>query len=264
MRKPWFPPPAAFNGAEASDLVWKALEDADLVQTSTRSGDQINVNKVGQLLREHFLAHFTVENEPALRADPELAAWPSDAADLMFPGLDLLTAPSTDEEEAARDKLVAIIWGFCSLSLSGTLNKAVAGDGLYVAEKAVAKRRPAQGKEGGTPVTAVGRFVTADYDLLRNVIIDGDIVKFRKAAERLEVALKDHGDRRPEYRLAIAKYADTSVPSIVRSIVHADPKRIAAAEAEPRAAVDTDAPPTDHSADTRIEDQEAKEQGEAQ
>ncbi len=58
----------------------------------------------------------------------------------------LLYTATTPEEEAARDRVVAMLWEFCGTSLSSPLNKALSeADGFVLLQARVAKSSPVQG-----------------------------------------------------------------------------------------------------------------------
>jgi hypothetical protein len=232
----WFTPPADFDMDEAEELVWQVWRDAGLTETHSRWGERVNTDKVGGRLRNIFLDKYTIENENELKKHPERAAWDVDVVEEFFPGVRILVAPATTAEEAAAQKVMEVLWGYTSTSLTSALNLAVEPDGYFVLEKTVSKKRPAPGKEGGVGIPRLSRFLSSDFDLLRDLALDRDIVKFKRAAERLENALKNHGDRRREYRVAIAKYAGKDMPAIMGILTHANAKSVAALEEEARAA----------------------------
>lgn len=238
----WFQPPAEFDAEVADELVWGVWRDAGLTETTTRWGERIAADKVGVRLRSIFMDKFTVEDLADLKEHPERAAWDVDVAEEFFPGVRLLIAPASKEEEKAAEVVVSTVWGYTTTSLTGALNLAIAADGFFVLEKTVVKKRPAQGRNGGIGIPRPGRFLTDDYELLRDLALDRDILKFKRAAERLESALRNHGDRRPEYRLAIARHVGKDLPAITGSLAHANPKAIAALEAESKAAANEPTP----------------------
>jgi len=226
-----FTPPMSFDIYEASRLVWDLLDAKALTVANARTGVSPATDEIGKRLREIFLNNYTVTDAAALKGNPELAAWQTDIADQLFPGEQLLTTPSTNEEIGARDRLLSLCWNWSSLALNSPLNRMIRGDGYFVAEQVVSKKRPAPGQKSGVGVPATGRFITEDYTLLRDLVLVSDLAKFDAAARRLDNALRDHGDRQPGFRHAIAKYSSTKVTGSMAKLEHADPKKMAALEA---------------------------------
>lgn len=231
----FFSAPTSFDVDEADDLVWEVFRKRDLTHTSSRYGEQISTTKVGARLAELFTEKHVVKDRKELKADPDKAAWPEDIVEELLGSEPLLYSASTPEEEAARDRIVSLLWEYTSTSMTSVLNKALSEtDGYVLLQAKVAKKRPRPGMQGvARPADA--RFLTKDFELIRDHGVNHGIEAWRRATERFEAILKEYGYRQPELRLAIAKAVAKEVPSITGLLVHADAKALAAMAAEVKA-----------------------------
>jgi hypothetical protein len=229
----FFPPPADFDTAAASELVWAAWRKGDFTQVTSRYGEQLNTTKIGARLAEIFQDQHVIRDRKQLRGEPDLAAWRDDIAEEFFGDEALLHSASTPEEEAARDKIVAQIWEYSSTSMTSPLNVALSQIGGFVLVQAkVAKKRPKAGMKG-VAVPEPARFLTTDFELiLEHAITAGELVKWRRATERFESVLKEIGYRQPDLTLSIAKAVAKEVPAVTGLLRHADVKAITAGRAE--------------------------------
>lgn len=231
----FFTSPAAFDVAKADELVWEVFRKRDLTSTSSRYGERISTDKVGARLADIFKANHVMKDRKDLKADPDKAAWPEDIVEEFFGDEYVLHSATTPEEEQARDRIVSLMWEYTSTSITSVLNKSLSEtDGYVLLQAKVAKKRPGPGMRGvARPADA--RFLTTDFELIRDYGVNHGIEAWRRATERFEAVLKEMGYRQPELRLAIAKAVAKEVPSITGVLVHADVKAIAAMEAEVKA-----------------------------
>lgn len=231
----FFSVPTSFDVEEADEMVWEVFRKRDLTHTSSRYGEQISTPKVGARLAEIFAEKHVVKDRKELKAEPDKAAWPEDIVEELLGPEQLLYSASTPEEEAARDRIVALLWEYTSTSMTSVLNKALSEtDGYVLLQAKVAKKRPRPGMQGvARPADA--RFLTKDFELIRDHGVNHGIEAWRRATERFEAVLKEYGYRQPELRLAIAKAVAKEVPSITGLLVHADAKALAAMAAEVKA-----------------------------
>jgi hypothetical protein len=119
--------------------------------------------------------------------------------------------------------------------MTSPLNKALSEtDGFVLLQARVAKNRPRSGMRG-VPRPGDARFLTKDFELIRDHGVNHGIEGWRRATERFELMLKEIGYRQPELRLQIAKAVAKEAPSITGLLVHADPKAVATMEAELKA-----------------------------
>lgn len=225
----FFPPPAEFDTSKADELVWTAWRRLELVTTNSRFGEQIQTAAVGIKLADIFKSRHVVADRKQLKSDPDRAAWKEDIVEEFFGDEPLLYSASSPEEEAARDQLVRMIWEYAGTSLSSPLNVALSElDGYVLLQAKVAKKRARPGMQG-VPVPSDARFLTQDFELIRDYGVNRALEGWRRATERFEAQLKEIGERQPELRLAIAKAVAKELPSINGILVHADPKAITAA-----------------------------------
>src|SRR5688572_10575974 len=96
----------------------------DLTHTSSRFGEHISTTKVGTRLAEIFTAKHVVKDRKELKAEPDKAAWPEDVVEEMLGNEPLLFSANTPEEEAARDRIVSLLWEYTCTSMTSVLNKA--------------------------------------------------------------------------------------------------------------------------------------------
>lgn len=224
----FFSAPMSFDVDEADELVWEVFRKRELTHTSSRFGEQISTQKVGARLAEIFTEQHVVNDRKELKANPDRAAWPEDVVEELLGNEPLLYSASTPEEEAARDRIVSLLWEYTSTSMTSVLNKALSEtDGYVLLQAKVAKKRPRPGRQGvARPSDA--RFLTKDFELIRDHGVNHGIEAWRRATERFEAVLKEYGYRQPDLQLAIARTVAKEVPSITGLLVHADAKALAA------------------------------------
>lgn len=234
----FFSAPTSFDVEAADEMVWEVFRKRDLTHTSSRFGEQISTPKVGARLAEIFTEKHVVKDRKELKADPDKTAGPEDIVEELLGSEPLLYSASTPEEEAARDRIVSLLWEYSSTSMTSVLNKALSEtDGYVLLQTKVAKKRPRPGMQGvARPADA--RFLTTDFELIRDYGVNHGIEAWRRATERFEAVLKEYGYRQPDLRLAIAKAVAKEVPSITGLLVHADAKALAAMAAEVKAIED--------------------------
>ena len=121
----FFSPPAAFDADEADELVLEVLRKQGLTHTSSRWGEQVNTTIVGARLAEIFKTGHVIQDRKHLKANPDLAAWREDVVEELFGPEPLLHSAVTLEEEAARDRLVQLVWEYSGTSLTSPLNVAL-------------------------------------------------------------------------------------------------------------------------------------------
>ncbi|GGN04085.1 hypothetical protein GCM10011609_49100 [Lentzea pudingi] len=217
-----------FDTASADELVWASWRRAGFVVEHAKFGEQIDTKAVGNRLAEIFKTRHVIKDRKQLKSDPDRAAWREDIVEEFFGDEPLLYSASSPEEEAARDQLVKMVWEYASTSLSSPLNVALAElHGYVLLQAKVAKRRARPGMKG-VPVPSEARFLTEDFELIRDYGITRGLESWRRATERFEALLKEFGNRQPELRLAIAKTVAKEMPSVTGVLVHADPKAITA------------------------------------
>ena len=226
----FFASPASFDVMKAEELVWEVFRKRDLTHTSSRFGEQISTDKIGPMLAEIFKSDHVIKDRKDLKAHPDKAASPEDVTEELLGGETLLHSAGTPEQEAARDRIVALIWEYTSTSNTSPLNVALSEtDGYVLLQAKVPKQRPRPGMTG-IPRPAEARFLTTDFELIRDYAVDHSLAGWRRATERFEAVLKEIAFRQPELRLPIARAVAKELPSITGLLVHADPK--AAAEME--------------------------------
>lgn len=231
----FFSSPVPFDVEAADELVSEAFRKRDLIHTSSRFGEQITTTKVGAQLAQIFMDRHVVKDRKELKANPDKAAWPEDVVEELFGNEPLLYSANTPEEEAARDRIVSLLWEYTGTSITSPLNKALSEtDGYVLLQAKVAKKRPRSGMKG-VALPADARFLTTDFELIRDHGVNHGVEAWRRATERFEAVLKEYGYRQPELRLAIAKAVAKEVPSITGLLVHADIKAVTAMAAEVKA-----------------------------
>jgi hypothetical protein len=232
----FFPPPVGFDGDKADLLVMEAWRRLGMTTVNARYGELPDARAAGLKLAEIFKTRHVIQDRKQLKADPDRAAWREDVAEEFYGDEPLLYSASTPEEEAARDQLVKMVWEYSGTSLSSPLNVALSElDGFILLQAKVAKKRARPGARG-VPVPSEARFITQDFELIRDHGVNRALESWRRATERLEGLLKEFGDRQPELRLAIAKTVAKELPSVTGILVHADPKAMTVSrEAEEQA-----------------------------
>lgn len=190
---------------------------------------------MGTLLADIFTENHVVKDRKELKADPDRAASPEDIVEELLGDEPLLYSASSPEEEAARDRIVALLWDYTSTSMTSVLNKALSQpEGYVLLQAKVPKKRPRPGMTG-VPRAADARFLTTDFELINDHGVQHGIEAWRRATERFESVLKEYGYRQPDLELLIAKAVAKEVPSITGLLVHADAKSIAAMALEAKA-----------------------------
>lgn len=137
--------------------------------------------------------------------------------------------PSSQEEELARDKLATRVWALTNVGYTGHIQKELALHGLVLCESKVARtRRSAERPHDVAPEAVIGRFATANPDLILRFYTSAQGAAFQRAAIKLERSLAMVTDRRPELLIPVARQLQTMVKSAVAQIAHGDVKVAAA------------------------------------
>lgn len=133
--------------------------------------------------------------------------------------------PDSEEEEVAKGRLSTKIWNLCNAGVSGFLQKSTPNTGLVVVEAKVSRTKVNEETGKREPMTEMGRFLTADKDLIMMHLTGPAGAKFIAQARKLENLLGMVTERRPELAAPVARQLGDVVKQAVAAIPHADQKR---------------------------------------
>lgn len=148
--------------------------------------------------------------------------------ELLPAGPGATSLPRTPEEHVAMTELTKTLWSYANTGTSGFVQKHVASQGLVLCEAKVARTKVNEETGRKQPTTELGRFLTADGELIMTYFTGPAGAAFLRAARKLDAQLGMVADRRPELAVPVARQLSSVVRQAVTSIPHADTKAVAA------------------------------------
>jgi hypothetical protein len=146
-------------------------------------------------------------------------------AEVLPNGPGVTSLPESPEHEAARDGLQKKIWNFTNPGTSGYVQKSIATSGLVLCEAKVARHKIIEETGKREPTTDLGKFLTADHQLILTYYTQPAGAKFAAAARRLENQLGMVTTRQPELAGSVAKQMAAVVRQAIAALPHADVKQ---------------------------------------
>lgn len=235
-------------GVVDNDLVQQIVAQAMIDCGYSREEDglvladekQLQKATVQQMLDAHVVSS---QKELASRAATKFDLF----AELLPKAPGVATLPETIEEELAQRQLMQKVWGYTNTGTSGFVQKNIPDTGYIVCEAKVGRTKVNQETGKKEPTTEMGRFLTADKDLIMTHYTGPAGAAFVRAARKLENLLGMVTERRPELAVPVARQLNVVVKQAVTAIPHADPRNAAAltsgtgTQAAITAAAETDA-----------------------
>jgi hypothetical protein len=218
----WFGDPLNFDPDVASDLVDAVWEDRKLLD---EHGD-LKRSEIALVLKEIFEANHLVNTntEDAINAGAVTKLELSNEF-LAFEGGDSgILKAVTNEEKAARNKVMSVIWECCGTALNSPLNKKLQYlGGPVLMEMTVPRHFTTAEREdlGEMSEDRQGRFVSTNIDVILVHSNDPAIKKLKQAAVRYDGYLGKIGERLPQHKGTLAAAAAAALPQIVESVTNA-------------------------------------------